>query len=156
VATPPPHKLDCLGGYTCEEHCHSFSRSDRVRPDPCYRKKSKQVSELISSMCGVETAPLFAGSLTGTKWEILTSKYPQHVCQTLGCQKRIRTYCRCCMVGNWMCPPMHWYPYSISRCWLVSEACNSVCKKMMFHLSFDLYNFLSIRAFRLLLVTKMW
>jgi hypothetical protein len=39
------------------------------------RSKSKKVSELVSSMCGVETAPLFAGSWTGTKWKMLTSKY---------------------------------------------------------------------------------
>ena len=44
------------------------------------RSKSKQVSELVSSMCGVETAPPFAGSWTATKWEMLTSMYPQHVC----------------------------------------------------------------------------
>ena len=67
------------------------------------RNKSKRRSGLVSSICGVETAPPYAGSWTGTKWEFLTSKYPQHVCRTLGCQKRIRTYCKC-MMGNWMCP----------------------------------------------------
>jgi hypothetical protein len=56
------------------------------------RNKSKQGSELAASICGVETAPPYAGSWNGTKWELLTSKYPQHVCRTLGCQKRIQTY----------------------------------------------------------------
>jgi hypothetical protein len=38
--------------------------------------KSKQVSELVSLMCGIETAPPFAGSSwTGTQWEMLTSTH---------------------------------------------------------------------------------
>ena len=67
------------------------------------RSKSKRGSGLGTMNCGVETAPPYAGTWNGTKWELLSSRYPQHVCRTLGCQKCIRTYCRC-MVGNWMCP----------------------------------------------------
>ena len=40
------------------------------------RNKSKRGSELAASICGVETAPPYAGSWNGTKWELLTSKYP--------------------------------------------------------------------------------
>jgi hypothetical protein len=64
--------------------------------------KPKRDSGLLESKCGVETAPPYAGTWTGARWEFLSSKYPQHVCKTIGCPKRIRTYCKC-MIGHWMC-----------------------------------------------------
>ena len=75
----------------------SFAMPERVRA------RSQRASAPVTVICGLETAPPYAVSWTGTKWEFLKCKYPQHVCKTLGCQKRIRTYCRC-MVGHWMCP----------------------------------------------------
>jgi hypothetical protein len=67
------------------------------------RIKRKRRLELSESICGVETAPLFATNWTGTRWEFLSTKYPQDFCKTVGCQKRIRTYCKC-MIGHWLCP----------------------------------------------------
>lgn len=68
------------------------------------REKRKRDSRVCASLCGVETAPPHASSWTGTEWQFLSSKYGQHVCRTIKCKKRIRTYCRC-MIGHWMCPP---------------------------------------------------
>jgi Transposase IS4 len=67
------------------------------------RNKRKRRSDLPESICGVETAPLYATNWTGTSWEFLATKYPQHFCKTVGCQKRVRTYCKC-MIGHWRCP----------------------------------------------------
>jgi hypothetical protein len=76
------------------DYSFSINRGERI--------KRKRDSGLSESICSLETAPPFAGTWTGTKWEFLTSRYPQHVYKTVGCQKRIRTYCRC-MIGHWMC-----------------------------------------------------
>ncbi len=67
------------------------------------KKRSRRSMESVASVCGVETAPVYAGSWPGTQWQFLTSKYPQHICKTAGCKKRIRTFCKC-MIGLWMCP----------------------------------------------------
>ena len=67
------------------------------------RRKRKRSEAAMASGCGVETAPHFAGNWNGEDWEVLTIRYPQHVCRTLHCKKRIRTYCRC-MIGHWLCP----------------------------------------------------
>jgi hypothetical protein len=67
------------------------------------RKRSRRSMEPVASACGVETAPVYAGTWTGTHWQLLSSKYPQHICNTVGCRKLIRTYCKC-MIGFWMCP----------------------------------------------------
>ena len=67
------------------------------------RNKRKRRTDLPGSICGVETAPLYATNWTGTSWEFLSTKYPQHFCKTVGCQKRVRTYCKC-MIGHWRCP----------------------------------------------------
>ncbi|KAI2496884.1 Transposase IS4 [Fragilaria crotonensis] len=58
---------------------------------------------LCASTCGEETAPRFAGQWTGTEWTQLATMYPQHVCKTYNCTRRIRTYCRC-KIGYWLCP----------------------------------------------------
>jgi hypothetical protein len=76
------------------DYSFSINRGERI--------KRKRDSGLSESICSLETAPPLAGTWTGTKWVFLTSRYPQHVCKTVGCQKRIRTYCRC-MIGHWMC-----------------------------------------------------
>jgi hypothetical protein len=62
------------------DYSFSINRGERI--------KQKRGSGLSESICSLETAPPFAGTWTGTKWEFLTSKYPQHVCKTVGCQKR--------------------------------------------------------------------
>ncbi|KAI2510975.1 Transposase IS4 [Fragilaria crotonensis] len=93
VKRPPMSQLDFRRTLAKE----LFSFSSTMNRDE--RSKSKQGSMLMTSKCGVETAPPSAGSWSGTKWELLASRYPQHVCHTLGCQKRIRTYCKI-MVGN--------------------------------------------------------
>lgn len=67
------------------------------------RGKRKRDTGVCPSLCGVETAPPYASLWTGTEWQYLSSKYGQHICRTIKCQKRIRTYCRC-MIGHWMCP----------------------------------------------------
>ncbi|KAI2500665.1 Transposase IS4 [Fragilaria crotonensis] len=67
------------------------------------RKRTRRSMEPVASVCGVETAPVYAGNWTGTQWQFLSTKYPQHICKTVGCKKRIRTYCKC-MIGFWMCP----------------------------------------------------
>jgi hypothetical protein len=54
------------------------------------RERSQRASAPVTVICGLETAPPYAVSWTGTKWEFLKCKYPQHVCKTLGCQKKIR------------------------------------------------------------------
>jgi hypothetical protein len=58
---------------------------------------------LCASTWGEETAPRFAGQWTGTEWTQLATMYPQHVCKTYNCTRRIRAYCRC-EIGFWMCP----------------------------------------------------
>jgi hypothetical protein len=40
------------------------------------RSKSKRGSGLGTMNCGVETAPPYAGTWNGTKWELLSSRYP--------------------------------------------------------------------------------
>ena len=67
------------------------------------RRKRKRSAAAMASGCGVETAPHFAGNWNGEDWEVLSIRYPQHVCRTLHCKKRIRTYCKC-MIGHWLCP----------------------------------------------------
>ena len=51
------------------------------------KKMSRRSMEPVASVCGVETAPAYAGSWTGMQWQFLTSKYLQHICKTLGCKK---------------------------------------------------------------------
>lgn len=58
---------------------------------------------LCACICGDESAPRFAGQWTGTEWTQLATMYPQHVCKTYNCTRRIRAYCRC-EIGFWMCP----------------------------------------------------
>jgi hypothetical protein len=67
------------------------------------RKRKRRSIEAVAPICGVETAPVYATSWNGTEWHYLSSKYPQHFCKTVGCNKRIRTYCKC-MKGFWLCP----------------------------------------------------
>jgi hypothetical protein len=67
------------------------------------RKRSRGSVDAVAPICGVETAPVYATSWNGTEWRYLAGKYPQHFCKTVGCNKRIRTYCRC-MKGYWLCP----------------------------------------------------
>ena len=67
------------------------------------RKRSRRSMEAVAPTCGVETAPVYATTWSGTEWRYLSSKYPQHFCKTVGCNKRIRTYCKC-MKGFWLCP----------------------------------------------------
>ena len=45
------------------------------------RKRSRAAME--SGSCGVETTPHFAGNWNGEDWEVLSIRYPQHVCRTL-------------------------------------------------------------------------
>ena len=66
------------------------------------RKRSRRSMEAVAPICGVETAPVYATEWTGTEWRCLSSKYPQHFCKTIGCNQRIRTYCKC-TVGFWLC-----------------------------------------------------
>ena len=68
------------------------------------KKRSRRSVNAVAPICGVETAPVYATtSWNGTEWTYLSSKYPQHICKTVGCNKRIRTYCKC-MKGFWLCP----------------------------------------------------
>ena len=67
------------------------------------RGKRKRSDWVVALICGMETAPQLAGAWNCERWEVLTTQYPQDVCRTLHCKKRIRTYCRC-MIGHWMCP----------------------------------------------------
>ena len=69
-----------------------------------YKKRSRRSVDAVAPICGVETAPVYATSWNGTKLTpYLSLKYPQHICKTFGCNKRIRTYCKC-MRGFWLCP----------------------------------------------------
>jgi hypothetical protein len=51
------------------------------------RRKNKRSEAAMASGCGVETAPHFAGNWNGDDWEVLTIRYPQHVCRALNCKK---------------------------------------------------------------------
>jgi Transposase IS4 len=62
----------------------------------------QRLDAMVRSNCGEEMAPKYAGAWTGKEWKKLSTMYPQHVCKTLNCNRRIRTYCRC-NVGYWMC-----------------------------------------------------
>jgi len=95
------------GSQVAQINCSSQSKSNSADQisflvSRANQTKPKRGSGLLESVCGVETAPPFAGSWTGIRWEFLSSKYPQHVCKSMGCPKRIRTYCKC-MIGHWMC-----------------------------------------------------
>ena len=65
-------------------------------------RRRARTEGLCASICGEETAPRYAGHWTGTEWTKLATMYPQHICRTFNCTKRIRTYCRC-NIGFWMC-----------------------------------------------------
>ena len=67
------------------------------------RKRSRRSLEAVAPICGVETAPVYATEWNGTEWRYLSSKYPQHFCKSIGCNKRVRTYCKC-TIGFWFCP----------------------------------------------------
>ena len=68
------------------------------------RKRSRKSMEAVAPICGEETAPVYATNWNGTEWQFLSSKYPQHhFCKTVGCNKRIRTYCKCSK-AYWLCP----------------------------------------------------
>ena len=67
------------------------------------KKQSRRSVDPVAPICGVEMAPVYATSWNGTEWMCLSSKYPQHICKTVGCNKHIRTYCKC-MRGFWLCP----------------------------------------------------
>jgi hypothetical protein len=67
------------------------------------KRRSRRNMVPVSTQCGVETAPLYAGNWTGTEWHFMSTKYPQHVCKTIGCKNRVRTYCGY-MIGFWLCP----------------------------------------------------
>ena len=67
------------------------------------RKRLRRSSEAVAPICGVETTPVYVTTWNGTDWQYISSKHPQHLCKTVGCNKRIRTYCKC-MNGFWLCP----------------------------------------------------
>ena len=60
--------------------------SFRVRGRPRQR-----LDAMVRSNCGEEMAPKYAGAWTGKEWKKLSTMYPQHVCKTLNCNRRIRT-----------------------------------------------------------------
>ena len=67
------------------------------------KKRSSRSVDAVAPICGVDMATVYATSWNGTEWTYLSSKYPQHICKTVGCNKRIRTYCKC-MRGFCLCP----------------------------------------------------
>ena len=67
------------------------------------KRRSRRSMVPVSTQCGVETAPLYARNWTGMEWHFMSTKYPQHVCKSVGCKRRVRTFCRC-MIGFWLCP----------------------------------------------------
>ena len=60
----------------------------------------------------LETAPKFAMKFEGEvdgelKWKkSLKQEYPQRLCATSGCKKRVRTFCTC-SPGVWLCKKCH-------------------------------------------------
>jgi hypothetical protein len=66
------------------------------------RRRRQDVHEVEEVLCYEEIAPLHAGTLTCTEWTYLHTEYPQHICRTLNCQKRIRTYSNC-NIGYCLC-----------------------------------------------------
>ena len=66
------------------------------------RRRKQDVQEVEEVLCFEETAPLHAETWTGTEWTYLHTEYPQHICRTLNCKKRIRTYCSY-NIGYWLC-----------------------------------------------------
>ena len=55
-------------------------------------RKKHDVQEVEGVLCFEKVAPLHAGTWTGTEWTYLHTEYPQHICRTFNCKKRIRTY----------------------------------------------------------------
>lgn len=52
-------------------------------------------------------APAHASEYRNRRWKIdAMSKYQQHYRRSIGCKKRVRTYCSC-DPGHWMCTPCH-------------------------------------------------
>ena len=66
------------------------------------RRRRQDEQEVEEVFCYEETAPLHAGTWTGTEWTYFHTKYPQHICRTPNCKKQIRTYCSC-NIGYWLC-----------------------------------------------------
>ncbi len=109
------------------------------------KKRLRWSMKPVASVCGVETAPVYAGSWTGTQWQFLTSKYPQKICKTAGCKKQIRTCCKC-MIGFWVCPAcigMH-----------IAEIAEALWVNFFLDSSI-LNNFLAIRASQLLPIASL-
>jgi hypothetical protein len=90
--------------FCCKIEMELITAFFSLRLSTSEKNKSKQDFGLASMIWGIKTTPQdYAGSWSGTKWELLTHKYPQHICWMLGCQKCTSMHCEC-MVGNWMCP----------------------------------------------------
>ena len=66
------------------------------------RRRKQEVQEVEEVLWYEEAAQMHARTWRGTEWTYLHTEYPQHICRTLNCQKRIRTYCNC-NIGYWHC-----------------------------------------------------
>jgi hypothetical protein len=77
----------------------------RDHRDSSNRQQSKRVRQSV--LHAYESAPNYAQKFHGGQSLCSdTDRYPQHVCKTKGCIKRIRTYCKC-SPGHWLCKDCH-------------------------------------------------